>query len=438
MVNQSGLEWVQRTFTLEPRWTVNPDTKIVERLARRHLELDHDAKCEVTFHAQGAFNKLYKIDSLNGTYLMRVTLPVDPHHKTSSEVATIEFIRQNTDVPVPKILAFDASNSNELGFEWILMEMMPGAPLRSKWRRLPMSTKHNLVTCVTRYQAQIFRLKFSGIGNILSRQKGQETSRIPVIKAEVHENEPPEVVLDRIVSPIFFWGDHIFQDVPRGPFRNSYQWLHAQLTFILNDQERILKSSEDEDELEDAENTREIAQRLQVLLPRVFSNSQSVHEPSIIFHHDLSWQNMLVDDAGKLTAIIDWECVSALPLWRACQLPQFLEGRNRDEEPLRHQYGVDDPDNGDDEESLDNEGMNSLYWVHLREYEQTVLRRSFLRQMEELEPSWVAETHEGAVKADYAMAIHQCDNEFCFKIIRKWLDSLERGESWSFRERLIE
>jgi hypothetical protein len=34
-------------------------------------------------------------------------------NQTNSEVATINFIRQNTNIPVPQILAFDDSGDNE-------------------------------------------------------------------------------------------------------------------------------------------------------------------------------------------------------------------------------------------------------------------------------------------------------------------------------------
>jgi aminoglycoside phosphotransferase (APT) family kinase protein len=82
---------------------------------------------------------------------MRITLPVDPSNKTNSEVATNNFVRQNTDIPVPKIFAFDDSRDNELGFEWILMEMLPGATLERKWRKLSKDAKRDLVKQVAKY-----------------------------------------------------------------------------------------------------------------------------------------------------------------------------------------------------------------------------------------------------------------------------------------------
>ena len=53
---------------------------------------------------------------------MRASLPVDHRFKTLVEAATLDLVRMYTSIPVPKVIAFDASNTNELGFEWILMD----------------------------------------------------------------------------------------------------------------------------------------------------------------------------------------------------------------------------------------------------------------------------------------------------------------------------
>ena len=58
--------------------------------------------------------------------VMRVALPVDPHRKTASEVATLQFVREQTDIPILKVIAHDASNENALGFEWLLLHLVHG------------------------------------------------------------------------------------------------------------------------------------------------------------------------------------------------------------------------------------------------------------------------------------------------------------------------
>ena len=117
-INQDGLEWANTVFVeLEPRWTKEPDIDVLAQIARKHLECDKETLCEVIFYVQGVFNKLYRVSASGKEYMLRVSLPVDPHHKTKSEVATIEHVRRETDIPVPKILAYDSDKSNELGFE---------------------------------------------------------------------------------------------------------------------------------------------------------------------------------------------------------------------------------------------------------------------------------------------------------------------------------
>ncbi|KFY92572.1 hypothetical protein V498_04857 [Pseudogymnoascus sp. VKM F-4517 (FW-2822)] len=448
MVKEDGLDWVAGTFGLEPRWTVEPDIAKVELLARKHLKLEQNAYCYVTFYAQGAFNKLYKIETEAGYTLMRVALPLDPSNKINSEVATIIFVHKNTDIPVPHVFAFDDSRENELGFEWILMEMLPGATLRTRWRGLSRDAKRDLVKQVAKYQAQLFCHQFPAIGNIFVNPetqlmtKGSPHSTVAADTKQVQgESQQLLPALAQLVSMIFFWGDHITQDVPRGPFTNAEDWIRARLTLVLTDQERIIKTSDDEDDIEDAEDAKEIAKRLLKLLPNIFPSNINTPELSILFHDDLSMQNILCDDDGKITGIIDWECVSALPLWRACELPEFLTGRDRNEERQRDQYA---PDNGEEDASgftrdgLDNEGVNSLYWEHLLEYELTILRGLFLKEMGNIAPTWIEELEKGEVKADFEVAVQNCDNSWRTKEVKSWLDALEKGKNCNLRRSFLE
>jgi Ser/Thr protein kinase RdoA (MazF antagonist) len=133
----------------------------------------------------------------------------------------------------------------------------------------------------------------------------------------------------------FFWDNHITHDVPRGPFTESANWIRAHLTLVLNDQEKSIKSSDDKAEIKDAQHAKDMAERLLKLLPSIFPSNTNTPELSTLFHGDLSMRNILIDDDGKITGIIDWECVSALPLWRASKPPGFLQGKERNEDPKR-------------------------------------------------------------------------------------------------------
>ena len=113
------------------------DTSVVEAISRRHLFPHADSaavELTVRFLAEGSFNKVYTADtkttSIVKSYIFRVTLPVEPGDKVRNEVAALDYVKQRTTIPVPNVIACDSSSENYLGFEWILMEKIPGASLR--------------------------------------------------------------------------------------------------------------------------------------------------------------------------------------------------------------------------------------------------------------------------------------------------------------------
>jgi len=91
----------------------------------------------------------------------------------------------------------------------------------------------------------------------------------------------------------------------------------------------------------------------------------------------------LVNRDGNLTALVDWECVSTLPLWNVSQV------LSRKDKPTGYWYSKEE--NG------------KVYWEHLLEYEKTQLRAVFLR---EIEPGWIKVLKTNRQKVDF---------EFCLK-----------------------
>jgi aminoglycoside phosphotransferase len=370
----------------------------ITKVCREKLRIGKADICQVAFHAQGGFNKIYLVRTSQRQLIMRVSLPVCPGTKTRGEVTTLQFLRRETTIPVPEVVALDDSSKNEIGFEWILMEFMPGNSAYKRWRTLTLSQKTALVQQMAELQAQIFRHEFSEIGTLV-----------------VSESEDSQEVLSgEVVSNMFFWGNHFDYDIARGPFRSSHDWLTAYLEFIVQDQMEALGEAEDEEDEEDAKFALALIHRLINLLPRIFLSRESLPEHTVIWHDDLSLNNILVNDEGKVTAIIDWECVSAMPRWFATQMPSFLEGPVREKEPERQDYADETPGDKKDGE-LNNEGKNGLYWIHLMEYEQTQLRKVYHERMCQLQPDWDATTKESALKQDFFSAANVIRDGFFFE-----------------------
>lgn len=258
MLFQPGFNWVlNKYFQAEPTWTRDPVVDKIIKLARQHLQLSDDGRCTADYYLQGAFNKIYLIrwprDSEDEkSFIFRVSLPVDPGFKIASDVATMEFVRDHTDAPVPRVLAFEPSHKNDLGFEWTMMEKMPGRSLCEQWNYMTWDQKE-LVKRLAEIWAQVFRHKFREIGNIYQTAKPslhgpadctaisspESATGIPRKLFHVISESPPlpsatdidknravsGYGVGRIVSILFLWHHRIHYDVYRGPFDSSFDWL---------------------------------------------------------------------------------------------------------------------------------------------------------------------------------------------------------------------
>lgn len=390
------ITWQHGLWESKPLWPSEPSIAHLEQIAREHLRLAADEPCSIAFFAEGAFNKLYDVVAPGrAPCLVRVTLPVDPRRKTLSEVATVEFVRTRCArlrALVPRVLAYDA---DARPYEWMITEKLPGAVLDARWTAMSLDAKEALVRGVVACLAQLFDHTLRGIGNLYP-DEGESVGRI--------------------VSMAFFWDQRAKQqDVARGPFRSSADWLAARLALVVNEAAQTLATSADEDDLDEAEKTLALARRLVTLLPAVFPPSEELEpEVTVIHHDDLSFHNLLVDNSGQLTGIVDWECVSALPLWYACQLPSFLHGRPRNEQPGVADYHIE-------------EHGRALYDEHLREWEQTRLRRVFRAEMARVCPAWMQEHRAGRVRADFELAVACCDSELARRTVCRWVDGFEAG-----------
>lgn len=408
MSNQHGLEWTEGAFGLEPNWTKDPDTNVISQITRKQLNISHDVPIEVALHSKGSFTKLYKISTPDRAYSMRVSLPVDPAHRTESAVATMEFVGRTTSIPQSEIIAYSSDNSNELGFEWMLTDHVPGTVLYKAWRSLSWDAKEGIVKQLAEYQAKMSEHKFQKIGNLYRQNDG--------------------FAVDRLVSTISYQGDHVTSNAVRGPFTSSHEWLKARLQRVLAEQQQIVDTSCDEDEIEDAEFARDLAKQLSELLPTVFLPNSGASEPTVLVHGSLSMHNITVDGSGKI-AIMDWESVSAVPLWRAYQLPKLFEEWVREEKPEKEHYPPDsDEEDDNDDDGLDNEGITDLYWDHLLEYELTQLRKVFVEETETRNPGWSVSSKESTLKNDFERAVEECANGWRNKSVKRWVDTLAGGE----------
>ncbi|KAL0943135.1 uncharacterized protein CTRU02_201021 [Colletotrichum truncatum] len=529
-----GLKWIRTMWGLEPRWSVELDEDAIKETVQAALHLT--GIFDIEFLAKGVFNRLYTLKSADKELVARVTLPIDPKWKTLSEVATMQWVTQNTSLPVPRVLAYNAVRSNPIGFEWIVMDKVPGKPWADIWQSISFGAKTKIVCQVALFCSNTFQKQMTGIGSLFkhtdelkftSTQLNKTWSPSASLLEESspldssHDREPDDIEsctsstfhLGRTVSTSFITrATHA--NVSYGPFATGRDWLCARLDVaerdcrhrlaivkrcalkteneqqeqpkhmqtvtktiredhndentdresdqpeqinqgcveddidevakcfqvsidqgslsiiegqvIAEDEDPELGSESDKDEddeeedLEDLENSLLIIAKLRNQLDNFFPKAQpdSSPEPSMIFHDDLSRHNILIDENGLLSAVVDWECVSTLPLSIACQYPSFLQGHTLDTEPIKSKYQHDE----------DGE-VTELYWEHLENYELTQLRRVFLEEMQKLQPGWVKVFYSSKRQRDYVLALEAFDDLFMIRRILSWLEDVESEKS---------
>jgi aminoglycoside phosphotransferase (APT) family kinase protein len=389
---QHGLEWKYELSDVIPSWTVEPDIAVAKAIAVHHLPVTPSSYA-ITFFSAGAFNKLFLLHPLGdsgGTpesFIMRVILPVDPYFKTASEVATLQFVRKHTSIPVPRVIAFDSSADNELGFEWILMTKLPGVALKSLWEfpELAWDSRVQLTKTLAGYVKQLTSFKFSLMGNLYpsSRPEFERVAWLKHLSSETRFVPLPddaEFAIGPVATIPFFYGDRLRLQDCRGPFETSSSYLtsllHLHISSTTNRKTAVgtnEKHNDEDDVISEFEDAISAYESLLSVLSIFFPpEASSDAETFSLFHDDISPDNILVDPTThRITGIVDWECVSLQPRWEvAARVPQLLEGPEvEDGSPI--------PDSAPPLE----EGADEFHKELRERHEQMLLRRIFCEEM---------------------------------------------------------
>ena len=424
---QYGLRWGKDTFSLIPTWTIEPTIEsIVQTLQAR---IARDKTYHVRHWRNGRYNKFYLVTYEDTHFVMKVTLPICPSLKTESEIATLRWIYLNTELPVPKVKCYDSSRNNPIGFEWILMDRVEGGPLSDCWSNIPDGSLERIIKQIAQYAAKAFEKQFSGgICNIYP----------PTPNSCTDDPQPGELVW----MP-FFWGERGYLDYPRGPFHSTSSWNENRLKFAYSNLTETMqfmrRGIDQKKDWKVGCRMLKLINRLRELGPKFHpepvranestpeqrqngnERTERTPEPTMLWHDNLSLDNIFVDRDFVLTGILDWECVSCLPLPQACHLPAFLQMRGTTDTELPHteptEYSYID----------DNFRLPPLtsFYRDVRQYQISACRRIFLEEMETLSPEWLETYRRSADQRDFEAAVQNCDNEFAYERVERWVDAME-------------
>lgn len=127
-------------------------------------------------------------------------------------------------------------------------------------------------------------------------------------------------------------------DHTRGPFSETSDWMRARLRFASSELASRLNGATDHDESETLRHMFDLTRQIESLMPkflpcpdRAFARdaasgiARKQPTTTALCHDALSLDNILVDDDGVLTGVIDWQSIPCLPLYVSCQFPAFLQ-----------------------------------------------------------------------------------------------------------------
>ncbi|RMZ78597.1 hypothetical protein DV738_g3734, partial [Chaetothyriales sp. CBS 135597] len=165
-----GLLRLKEFLDMRPRWLWNEPQKVQQHTLRFDVKaLKHvvaktaglegqSQRVKVKKLAEGASNKVMTATVGQRRFIVKMPDPLVPRRLiTASEVATLEFLRTELDLPVPRVLAWSDSDDNAVGREYIILEEARGVDLKTAWPSLDIRQRMDLVEQIVTIQQRLLQ-----------------------------------------------------------------------------------------------------------------------------------------------------------------------------------------------------------------------------------------------------------------------------------------
>ncbi|RHZ63467.1 phosphotransferase family protein [Aspergillus thermomutatus] len=271
---------------------------------------------------EGSYNKSFRLTMANGTAVIaRIPNPnAGPAFlTTASEVATMDFLRTILHVPVPKVLAWNATvdSANRVGAEYIIMEHAPGKNLADHWADMDLEHKVQTMKDIVTIQQKLLSVRFPAYGCLFFSNDAPPDSHPATVKGdklsqELRENIAEQFSIGPVVDTEFWRNERGDMDIDRGPWASAVDYLKSlalrEIAWI--QKHATPRSSNDPLYLS--------------VVPHLLPKDEDLLG-SFLWHTDLRTPNIFVNDNGNITSIIDWQSTWAGPLFLEGRHPHFLD-----------------------------------------------------------------------------------------------------------------
>ncbi|KAB8270561.1 kinase-like domain-containing protein [Aspergillus minisclerotigenes] len=310
------------------------------QLSRRYVEFNVQAlqahasrvlgtKCiGITKLPEGLYNKVLSLEMEGGgEVLARIPNPDAGHSElvVSSEVATLDFLRNVLDIPVPNVLAWSSpsSESNSVGVEYILMERVNGRQLSEVWVTLSEKQRFDLVKSLVEIERKLVSTRFIGNGSLYYKAAcpnsydAVDQTELPMLKQEAASR----FVIGPTTERSFCADERQVQgEYLTAVARREISLIQKSATHRPQDVPAAVRRTQGA-----INNHIELLEKFITLLPYILPTGE-VTRPTLM-HHDLHLDNIFVDSADptKISSIIDWQAVYTAPLFLQARFPSVFD-----------------------------------------------------------------------------------------------------------------
>lgn len=281
---------------------------------------------EVVGDSCGSFNWSCRIKFDDGVqWMVRFAVPgrvMDGDEKITHEAATMRFVKEKTNIPVPTVIAWGLSHENPLGLgAFIIMEFIEGEPLDMILRqgtgpekahslRLDISDEEleTIYRQIANFLLDLSAHNFPQIGSLSRNADSSSCINSRPLTLKMNEIQSHGGV--RV-------GGHISRTFSSAT--SYFQYVAKQ------DMQHLCEQPNSVDDMEDARRKYLHTKIFTALVPRFVDNKYD-HGPFKLICDDFRFGNMLVNNAQdlKIVAVLDWEWAYTAPFQMLYSPPRWL------------------------------------------------------------------------------------------------------------------
>ncbi|KMU91749.1 hypothetical protein CIHG_09556 [Coccidioides immitis H538.4] len=304
------------------RWLYNEPLQLKKRYVRFNVPALQQiagriasSRCvEMTKIPEGLYNKVFSLRMENGREILaRIPNPNagHPQRVVASEVATLDFLRNVLDIPVPRVLSWSSpSQPNPVGAEYIFMERVKGRQLSEVWGAMSEAQHFGLVKSLVEIEQKLVDVKFALHGSLYYKSTCYRGRNV------VDPTEPAnEVTSDFVIGGT---AQEYFS------FVANREIVVIQYMAASRSQHHVCSIVRDTTTDGDEHVHPSCTVSYECCLTYYHHKKLFF---SALLHHDLHSDNIFVDSSAptKNSCIIDWQAVYTAPLFLQAKIPSFFD-----------------------------------------------------------------------------------------------------------------